>query len=90
MRGAPDRVIEILSPATRRKDTLNKRKLYERFGVQEYWIVDPERDVVKILRRTGDQFGPAVELSAKKNAALTTPVLPGWSAPLGDLFTSPV
>jgi len=89
VRGAPDLVVEILSPGTRRTDTLTKRKLYERFAVHEYWVVDPVRDVVKIYRRTGDAFGPAVEVSAEKDEALTTPLLPGWSARLKEVFTSP-
>ena len=82
--------MEILSPGTRRTDELTKRKLYERFAVTEYRVVDPGADVVKIYRRTGDAFGPAMELSARQDEALTTPLLPGWSAPLRDVFTSPV
>jgi hypothetical protein len=46
--------------------------------------------MVKIHRRTGDAFGPALELSAGQDEALTTPLLPGWSAPLREVFASPI
>ena len=45
--GAPDMVVEILSPSTSRRDMTEKLRLYERFGVREYWIVDPERKIVQ-------------------------------------------
>jgi len=45
--GAPDMVVEILSPSTSRRDVTDKLRLYERFGVREYWIVDPERKIVQ-------------------------------------------
>jgi Uma2 family endonuclease len=51
VRGAPDLVIEILSPGTRKTDELTKRALYERFGVLEYWMVDLERDSIMCTGR---------------------------------------
>ena len=90
VRGAPDLVVEILSPGTRRTDEITKRKLYERFGVQEYWVVDPELDAIKVYRRADGAFAKVVELSAEHEDALTTPLLPGWSAPLAEVFASPV
>jgi Uma2 family endonuclease len=89
VRGAPDLVVEILSPGTRRTDEITKRKLYERYGVQEYWVVDPELDIVKIYRRAEAAFGAATELTAERHDVLTTPLLPDWSATLGDVFVSP-
>ena len=91
VRGAPDLVVEILSPGTRRTDEITKRKLYERFGVQEYWVVDPDLDAIKIYRRDGtNAFARVEELSAEAGGVLTTPLLPGWSAPLSEIFSSPV
>lgn len=47
--GAPDLLIEILSPDSRSRDLTLKRKLYFRHGVQEYWIVDPEGKAIEVL-----------------------------------------
>lgn len=49
-RGAPDMVVEILSPSTSAKDQRQKLALYERHGVREYWIVDSEDRLVRIYR----------------------------------------
>ena len=52
-KGAPDLVIEILSPSTRRHDRLVKLNLYQRAGVREYWIVDPESKSVQVFTQDG-------------------------------------
>ena len=48
-KGAPDMVVEILSPSTRRHDRLVKLNLYQRAGVREYWIVDPDTQSVQVF-----------------------------------------
>ena len=59
--GAPDLVVEIGSPGTRKRDETIKRRLYERSGVSEYWVVDPDLDVVRIYRnqRRAVRAGPS-------------------------------
>jgi len=86
VRGAPELVVEIASPSTRKRDETIKRHLYERSGVSEYWVVDPDTDVVRIYRRTGDRFGRALELSREAGDVLTTPLLPGLELPLVRIF----
>jgi Uma2 family endonuclease len=85
--GAPDLVVEILSPGTRRTDEVTKRRLYDRVNVREYWIVDGEIDAVKVDRRQEDASFPQVaELSREEGHSLTTPLLPGFSLSLAELF----
>ncbi|SHF62335.1 Endonuclease, Uma2 family (restriction endonuclease fold) [Caldanaerobius fijiensis DSM 17918] len=48
-KGAPDLIVEIVSPSTARKDKLEKFNLYEKFGVKEYWLVEPESKIVSVF-----------------------------------------
>jgi Uma2 family endonuclease len=84
--GAPDLVVEILSPSTRRTDELIKRSIYERFGALEYWLVDPDRRTVQVFRRASTGFGPVQVFSAEAGESLTTPLLPGLVIQVGEIF----
>jgi Uma2 family endonuclease len=86
IQGAPDLAIEILSKGTRRRDETLKRKLYEQFGIGEYWVVDPELETVKVYRLTASGYTPATELSKRSADRLTTPLLPGLELPLSEIF----
>ena len=86
VQGAPDLVIEIGSPSTRRRDETIKRRLYERSDVLEYWIVDPDIEVVRVCRRSGDSFARPAELSREADDVITTNLMPGLELPLARIF----
>jgi len=79
----PDLVVEILSPGTRRRDLTTKRDLYARFGVREYWMVDPDARTVTVLALAGDTYEPA---PAGEGGAIQSRVLPGLTLALEDVF----
>jgi len=85
LQGAPDLAVEILSPGTRSRDLRLKRDVYQKTGVREYWIIDPDRNVVDIYR-----WDPpvAVEkpLRLVVGQTLTTPLLPDLIVPLDKLL----
>jgi Uma2 family endonuclease len=85
-RGAPELVIEIASKGTRKRDETIKRRLYERSGVDEYWVLDPEIDSVRVYRRGDAGYGRAIELSREKEDVLETSLLPGLRLPLALIF----
>jgi Uma2 family endonuclease len=84
--GAPDLVVEILSDSSRKTDESVKRKLYEWAGVQEYWIVDPVLESVKVYRMKGDAYERTAELSTEAGDRLETPLLPGLTIDLARIF----
>jgi len=86
IQGPPDLVIEILSETTRKTDEVIKRKLYERYGISEYWIVDPELETVKVYRLTDQRYARTDELSNEADGTLTTPLLSDLRLPLAAIF----
>ena len=87
VRGAPDLVAEILSEGHRRHDEIVKHKLYERYGVNEYWIVDPELERITVYRFRDGRFVRAAEASMEADEALETPLLPGFRTRPSELFS---
>jgi Uma2 family endonuclease len=87
VQGPPALVVEVLSHSTRRRDAQAKRRLFERSGVREYWLVDPELDTVQVLRMSPEgKLLRVVELSMENDETLTTPLLPDWALALHDIF----
>jgi Uma2 family endonuclease len=84
--GAPDLAVEILSESSRKTDETVKRKLYEWAGVEEYWIVDPVLETVKVYRLEGDAYARTAELSAEAGNWLETSLLPGLTIELARIF----
>lgn len=85
IQGSPDLLIEILSASSRKYDEVTKRALYERTGVDEYWIVDPVDDAVRIFRRNAaGRYERAAELS--RSDTLTSPLFPTLEIRLDGIF----
>jgi len=63
-----------------------KPRLYERFAVPEYWIVDPDLDAIKVFRLVESRYRRVQELSLDAGEVLTTPLLPGLEMPLVEIF----
>ena len=86
IQAAPAIVVEVVSNSTRSRDERIKRELFDREGVGEYWLVDPERSRVVVHRREGSRLDARASLSAAEQAILTTPLIPGFSLSVSELF----
>jgi Uma2 family endonuclease len=82
--GAPDLTIELLSPSTGFYDLTKKKDLYERFGVKEYWIVDPLQGSIDIFANRNGTFELIFSGRGKGEAA--SEVLPGFKVSIEELF----
>lgn len=80
----PNLVVEILSPATAHRDRVEKKRIYEVSGVDEYWLVDSDRREVTVLQLSDRRYGPAKRFRAGQN--LRSRLLPGFNLPTRLLF----
>lgn len=86
IQGAPDIAIEILSESTAYKDLVKKKKIYEKFGVQEYWVADPEEKTIEIHILKNKVF--VLNKSYSKNKLLESPLLKDFKMKLDNVFAS--
>ena len=84
--GAPDIVVEILSPVNNKKELKNKYEVYEQAGVKEYWIVSPQDYTFLVYTLNDGKFIPS-RLMAEGDIVVST-VLPGFSIDLAEMFPS--
>jgi Uma2 family endonuclease len=84
IRGAPDLIVEIFSPSTAERDRRYKKRLYARQRVKELWYVDPEEKTIAVLKWTRKGF-QRVALY-EKGERLLSPLLPGLTLPLEEVF----
>jgi len=82
--GAPDLIVEVLSPSTTTYDRATKLPVYAEAGVPEVWLIDPQAKTVEVLKLQGKKY--FVEATHAGDQALASNLFPGWQLPLRDLF----
>lgn len=82
--GAPDLVMEVLSPSTGYYDLTHKKRVYAAADVREYWLVDPQERRIEVHTNRDGTFAVADE--AQDDGAVASSLLDGFSVALGDIF----
>jgi len=83
--GAPDLVVEVLSPYRQLHDRVTKLEQYALHGVTEYWVVDPIAESVEIYVLAGSRYELKGAFAGEE--ILHSPLLPGGEIPAGNLFS---
>ncbi len=84
IQGAPDLVVEILSEATAYRDAVQKKMLYARFGVKEYWMVAPKEKFIEMYSLKNKEY--ALVKTFFYDDTLESPALPGLRVALKEIF----
>jgi len=84
VQGAPDVAIEILSPTTLSKDLATKKELYAKFGVLEYWIVDPFKDAIEVFSLKNGLY--ELRCSATTHGLITSEAIKGFQLSLEEII----
>lgn len=84
--GAPDLVVEVVSPGSERTDAVRKRELYGRFGVREYWLVWPGEERIDVFTLSADGHSYGDPRTVSSGDVLTSAVLPGFELAIDRVF----
>jgi Uma2 family endonuclease len=82
--GSPTLVVEILSPSTHQTDRVTKAQLYARYGVPQYWLIDPEERTLEAYELTTDHY--VLSVRAQNDEGFAPALFPGLSIQLADLW----
>lgn len=82
--GAPELVVEVLSPSTFYHDLRRKMTVYSQFGIQEYGIVDPEKQTIALHQRVGE--GLQLVRQFASHETFRSPLLPGFQLDVHTIF----
>jgi Uma2 family endonuclease len=84
--GPVDLAAEIISLGNRNRDRIEKRDLYEQYGIKEYWLIDPEAQTVEVLHLENGRYQLFMRCTPGELAA--SKLLPGFDVPVTALFLS--
>jgi Uma2 family endonuclease len=82
--GAPDLIVEILSPGNNKKELQNKYEVYQESGVREYWIIHPSEQTLLIYSLQNGRYVPSRLFTSGDTVA--SPIIPGFRLDLEDFF----
>lgn len=81
--GVPDLLVELVSPSSVRRDRYDKKAIYARFGVKEYWIGDPANKTLEILSLKSGNY--ELHCCVEEKGKLTSPLLPGFEFDVSEI-----
>lgn len=82
--GAPDLIVEVLSPSSYKRDKKEKFELYKQFGVSEYWIIDPYYKSIEIYNLENSNY--KLQFEASESGIVSSKVLEGFSLEIEKIF----
>jgi Uma2 family endonuclease len=84
--GAPDLVVEVISPGSIRRDRVEKKDLYEQYAVKEFWLIDPQNKTVEIYTMENNAY--RLHEFQEQTGKITSLVLEGFEIDAKDIFDS--